>query len=337
MPGGRVGAVTGGAVVGGAIAGGGSETIEGTNESYIGSRGLPEDFIKELEQEFGFDKPPLERFLNMMWNYMRFDFGESYFRSISVVDLVIEKMPVSITLGLWSTIIAYIVSIPLGIRKAVRDGSGFDTWTSALIIVAYAIPGFLFAILLLVLSISAFKLVHISVAALAGAVSLVLTRTIRPDDVRRSIDWSVLILIGGMPALGKAFEKHELDDLVANWMKCMSGGMDDPSEQAYADFLLVPWPGAHLLEFRAATTLVAVAAVDRVADGLSAVYTFFEPLLGGRGLGVYAILAEIERARRSGLSHLYLGYWIEQCGKMRYKGAFRPLEVLVGRCWVEVR
>jgi len=133
------------------IAGGGSETIEGTNESYIGSRGLPEDFIKELEQEFGFDKPPLERFLNMMWNYMRFDFGESYFRSISVVDLVIEKMPVSITLGLWSTIIAYIVSIPLGIRKAVRDGSGFDTWTSALIIVAYAIPGFLFAILLLVL------------------------------------------------------------------------------------------------------------------------------------------------------------------------------------------
>jgi microcin C transport system permease protein len=87
----------------------------------------------------------------MMWDYMRFDFGESYFRSISVVDLVIEKMPVSITLGLWSTLIAYLVSIPLGIRKAVKDGSRFDTWTSGLIIVAYAIPGFLFAILLLVL------------------------------------------------------------------------------------------------------------------------------------------------------------------------------------------
>jgi microcin C transport system permease protein len=86
-----------------------------------------------------------------MWNYIRFDFGESYFRSISVVDLVLEKMPVSITLGLWSTLIAYLVSIPLGIKKAVRDGSKFDTWTSGLIIVAYAIPGFLFAILLLVL------------------------------------------------------------------------------------------------------------------------------------------------------------------------------------------
>jgi microcin C transport system permease protein len=95
--------------------------------------------------------PRLERFGLMMWDYMRFDFGESYFRSISVVDLVIEKLPVSITLGLWSTVIAYLVSIPLGIRKAVRDGTRFDTFTSGMIIVAYAIPGFLFAILLLVL------------------------------------------------------------------------------------------------------------------------------------------------------------------------------------------
>jgi microcin C transport system permease protein len=86
-----------------------------------------------------------------MWNYVQFDFGTSYFRSVSVVDLVLEKMPVSITLGLWSTLIAYLVSIPLGIRKAVRDGSSFDTWTSGIIIVAYSIPGFLFAILLLVL------------------------------------------------------------------------------------------------------------------------------------------------------------------------------------------
>ncbi len=83
-------------------------------------------------------------------NYLRLDFGESYFRSISVVDLVLEKMPVSISLGLWSTLIAYAISIPLGIAKATRDGTRFDTWTSALIIVAYAIPGFLFAILLLV-------------------------------------------------------------------------------------------------------------------------------------------------------------------------------------------
>ena len=87
----------------------------------------------------------------MMWSYLRFDFGESYFRSISVVDLVLEKMPVSISLGLWSTLIAYLISIPLGIRKAVKDGSPFDTWTSGLIIVGYAIPGFLFAVLLLVL------------------------------------------------------------------------------------------------------------------------------------------------------------------------------------------
>lgn len=134
------------------IAGGGSETFDGEGDSgYVGARGLPPEFIEELEREFGFDKPAHIRFVQMMWNYIRFDFGESYFRSISVVDLVLEKMPVSITLGLWSTLIAYAISIPLGIRKAVKDGSGFDTWTSGLIIVAYAIPGFLFAILLLVL------------------------------------------------------------------------------------------------------------------------------------------------------------------------------------------
>ncbi len=123
----------------------------GGEEKYLGARGLPQEFIEELEREFGFDKPPVERFFNMMWNYMRLDFGESYFRSVGVFELVREKLPVSITLGLWSTLIAYLVSIPLGIRKAVRDGTRFDTWTSAAIIVAYAIPGFLFAILLLVL------------------------------------------------------------------------------------------------------------------------------------------------------------------------------------------
>ena len=133
------------------FAGGGSEVSQGGDSDYIGARGLPPEFIAELEREFGFDKPPLERFLSMMWNYMRFDFGESYFRSISVIDLVLEKMPVSITLGLWSTLLAYLISIPLGIRKAVRDGSSFDTWTSGAIIVGYAIPGFLFAILLIVL------------------------------------------------------------------------------------------------------------------------------------------------------------------------------------------
>ena len=135
-------------VGGGADAGGGGG---GEGDRYTGARGLPPEFIAELEAQFGFDKPAWQRFFIMLWDYARFDFGESYFRSISVVDLVIEKLPVSITLGLWSTVIAYLVSIPLGIRKAVRDGSKFDTWTSGLIIVGYAIPGFLFAILLLVL------------------------------------------------------------------------------------------------------------------------------------------------------------------------------------------
>jgi microcin C transport system permease protein len=142
------GDVLGGFAVWGDIAPRGAGSGE---ERYIGARGLPPEFIAQLEREFGFDKPPVERFLSMMGNYLRFDFGDSYFRSISVLELIIEKMPVSISLGLWSTLIAYLISIPLGIRKAVRDGTPFDTWTSGVIIVGYAIPGFLFAILLLVL------------------------------------------------------------------------------------------------------------------------------------------------------------------------------------------
>ena len=158
------------------ISGGGSETIGDSDldTTYEGARGLPQAFLDDLRVQFNFarivceegftgepdvseeacvaeDIPGLERFGLMMWDYMRLDFGESYFRSIGVFELVAEKLPVSISLGLWSTLIAYLVSIPLGIRKAVRDGSKFDTWTSGLIIVAYAIPGFLFAILLLVL------------------------------------------------------------------------------------------------------------------------------------------------------------------------------------------
>ena len=127
--------------------------IEGSTgaSDYAGARGLSEEFIADLEEQFGFDRPPVERFFLMMWDYIRFDFGESYFRSVSVVDLVIEKMPVSISLGITTTLLAYLVSIPLGIAKAVHDGSSFDTFTSSLIIVGYAIPSFLFAILLIVL------------------------------------------------------------------------------------------------------------------------------------------------------------------------------------------
>ncbi|MFC5067509.1 microcin C ABC transporter permease YejB [Flaviflagellibacter deserti] len=121
------------------------------SSKYRGAQGLDPEFVKSLEKQFGFDKPAPERFLLMMWNYLRFDFGESYFRDVSVVSLIIEKMPVSISLGLWMTLISYGISIPLGISKAVRDGSRFDVWTSGVIVVGYAIPGFLFAILLIVL------------------------------------------------------------------------------------------------------------------------------------------------------------------------------------------
>src|SRR6202163_3040298 len=121
------------------------------SSKYRGAQGLDPDFIKKLEVQFGFDKPAPERFALMVWNFSRFDFGKSYFRDVSVLQLIKEKLPVSISLGLWMTLLTYLISIPLGIRKAVKDGSKFDTWTSTVIIVGYAIPGFLFAILLIIL------------------------------------------------------------------------------------------------------------------------------------------------------------------------------------------
>jgi len=123
----------------------------GDSAKYRGSQGLDPEFIKELEALYGFDKPAHERFIQMIWNYMRFDLGESYYRDASVISLVLEKMPVSISLGLWSTLLIYLISIPLGIAKAVRDGTKFDVWTSAAVFTGYAIPSFLFAILLIIL------------------------------------------------------------------------------------------------------------------------------------------------------------------------------------------
>jgi microcin C transport system permease protein len=128
-----------------------SQSGDPSTSKYRGAQGLDPEFIKEIEVMFGFDKPMHERFLLMMGNYIRFDFGESYFRDQRVVDLVIDKMPVSITLGIWTTLLVYLISIPLGIAKAVRDGSNFDIWTSGVVIVGNAIPSFLFAILLIVL------------------------------------------------------------------------------------------------------------------------------------------------------------------------------------------
>jgi microcin C transport system permease protein len=124
---------------------------DAVNSKYRGAQGLDPEFIKKLEAQFGFDKPAHERFALMVWNFARFDFGKSYFRDTTVLQLIKEKLPVSISLGLWLTLLTYLISIPLGIRKAVEDGTRFDTWTSAAIIVGFAIPGFLFAILLIIL------------------------------------------------------------------------------------------------------------------------------------------------------------------------------------------
>ncbi len=116
-----------------------------------GARGLDPEFIKQIEKLYGFDKPPAERFAMMIRNYLTFDFGTSFYRDRPVIQLIADKLPVSISLGLWTTLITYLISIPLGIRKAIRDGSTFDVWSSGVIIVGYAIPGFLFAVLLIVL------------------------------------------------------------------------------------------------------------------------------------------------------------------------------------------
>lgn len=130
----------------------GADTVAGSaEETSRGSRGIPEEYIKHLEVQFGFDKPAYERFFDMVVNYATFDFGESFFRGEKVTTLMLERLPVSISLGLWTTLLVYLISIPLGIRKALRHGSPFDVWTSGLVIGGYAIPGFLFAILLIVL------------------------------------------------------------------------------------------------------------------------------------------------------------------------------------------
>ncbi len=121
------------------------------SSKYRGAQGLDPEFIKSLEKQYGFDKPAHERFFLMLKNYITFDFGKSYFRDVSVIDLIKEKLPVSISLGLWMTLLTYMISIPLGIRKAVKDGEKFDTWTSGLLVIGYAVPGFLVAVLFLIL------------------------------------------------------------------------------------------------------------------------------------------------------------------------------------------
>ncbi|MCX7343452.1 MAG: microcin C ABC transporter permease YejB [Proteobacteria bacterium] len=136
------------------LGGGGDQTLReqtfGMESSYRGAQGVDPEFIKQLEKQFGFDKPYHERFLLMIKNYARFDFGKSYFREKSVIEVIKSKLPVSISLGLWTTLFVYLISIPLGIRKAVSDGSRFDIVTSAIVVVAYAVPSFLFALFLII-------------------------------------------------------------------------------------------------------------------------------------------------------------------------------------------
>ena len=123
----------------------------GMESKYRGAQGLDPELILEIEKMYGFDKPIHKRFFIMMWNYIRFDFGTSYYRDRKVLDLVLEKMPVSISLGIWTTLLTYLISIPLGVKKAVRDGTKFDLWSSFVVTIGYAIPSFLFAIMLIIL------------------------------------------------------------------------------------------------------------------------------------------------------------------------------------------
>ncbi|RVU28293.1 MULTISPECIES: microcin C ABC transporter permease YejB [Neptunomonas] len=130
---------------------GDTTTSSSEGSSYRGARGLDPRLVAEIEALYGFDKPAWERYLQMLGNYLTFDFGKSFYSDKTVVELIVEKLPVSISLGLWTTLLTYLISVPLGIRKAVKDGTRFDVWTSTAIIVGYAIPNFLFAILLIVL------------------------------------------------------------------------------------------------------------------------------------------------------------------------------------------
>jgi microcin C transport system permease protein len=200
------------------VSGGGAGEIKtqsgGDQSRYRGARGLDPAFIKELEKQYGFDKPPLERFWLMMRSYATFDLGNSFFRDRRVVDLIRDKLPVSISIGLWTTLLTYLVSIPLGIRKAVRDGSRFDLWTSGVIIVGYAVPSFLFAVLLIVLFAGGS---YLSVFPLRGLTS---DNWLALDWPRRILDylWHIVLpitalVIGGFATLTMLTKNCFLDEI----------------------------------------------------------------------------------------------------------------------------
>ncbi|MEE2981467.1 MAG: microcin C ABC transporter permease YejB [Pseudomonadota bacterium] len=198
---------------------GSAQTTKGATEGggtskYRGAQGLDPDFIAELERQFGFDKPIHERFMLMMGNYLRFDFGDSYFRDRKVVDLVIEKMPVSISIGLWTTLLVYLISIPLGVAKAVRDGTRFDVWTSVVVVIGNAIPSFLFAIMLIVVFAGGSFLDWFPLRGLTSPDWDTMTWTAKITDYFWHITLPILALvIGGFATLSMLTKNSFLDEI----------------------------------------------------------------------------------------------------------------------------
>ena len=203
----------------GRVAGGGEGEIRAPQaqdgpSTYRGARGLDPAIVLEIQRAFGFDKPAHERFWDMLRGYLTFDLGQSLFRGVPVWELVLQKMPVSISLGLWSTLIIYLVSIPLGIRKAVRDGSPFDVWTSAAVLVGYAIPGFLFAVMLVVLFAGGTFLQWFPLRGLATSGSEAWTFWQRAGDYAwHMVLPTIALVIGGFAGLTMLTKNAFLDEI----------------------------------------------------------------------------------------------------------------------------
>jgi microcin C transport system permease protein len=182
--------------------------------SYRGSRGLDPEVIAEIEARYGFDKPIGERYLQMLKNYATFNFGDSLFRGRPVLTLIAERLPVSVSIGLWSTLIIYLVSIPLGIRKAVRNGSKFDTWTSTAVVLGNAIPSFLFAVLLIVLFCGGSYLKIFPLRGLASSDAATFSLLHRVLDYLWHICLPVLtMVIGGFASLTMLTKNSFLDEI----------------------------------------------------------------------------------------------------------------------------
>jgi len=207
----RIGATGGGETAAGSRVvrpGGGDDDLT------RGTRGIDPELVRQLEKQFGFDKPAWQRFVHMMRSYLVFDLGTSFYRDRPVLGLMLEKLPVSITLGLWTTLLVYLISIPLGVAKAVRDGTPFDIWTSAAVIVGYAIPGFLFAILLVVLLAGGSFLQWFPLRGLTSDSWMLMSWPARVVDYLWHIALPVAALVvGGFAALTMLTKNSFLDEI----------------------------------------------------------------------------------------------------------------------------